>query len=52
MPRVLHDLFLAVYFLYSDFWWECNKNTILKKSRVLGFAQNKLQVKHLKNTVK
>ena len=34
------------------FFGECNKNTILKKSRVLGFAENKLQVKHLKNTVK
>ena len=55
MPRVLHHLFLAVYFLFSDFWGECNKNTILKKSRVLGYQLLRTSfklIKHLKNTVK
>lgn len=58
MPRVLHHLFLAVYFLFSDFFLgggECNKNTILKKSRVLGYQLLRTSfklIKHLKNTVK
>ena len=53
MPRVLHHLFLAVYFLLSDFWGGggCNKNTILKKSRVLGYQLLRTSfelIKHLK----
>ena len=56
MPRVLHHLFLAVYFLFSDFLGgECKINTILKKSWVLGNQLLRTSfklIKHFKNTVK
>ena len=38
MPRVLHHLFLAVYFLFSDFFWGGGGNVIkIQSSRNLGF---------------